>query len=183
MPCIQYTGDAWELRMSNVGLVWFCWYRILSVLDLHAGPLKNPKISFSLYGTMRTSRMTWRNPFEHWSTWSVFFAKMTKMALISPRFDQRSNVVRTLTKQRFLIVLHQTWVSQRFLTTLTKFDLVDSKLTPRKPNFDQAVRTGWNQCHCEDYQILNSTTIHGSKLELEQSRYHKNLDNARSMHH
>ena len=166
MPCIQYTGDAWELRMSNVGPVWFCWYRILSVLDLHAGPLKNPKISFSLYGTMRTSRMTWRNPFEHWSTWSAFFAKMTKMALISPRFDQRSNVVRTLTKQSFLIVLHQTWVSQRFLTTLTKFDLKSILSGPKNPNFDLAVKTDLNRRHCVDDQILIPTAIHGLKSEL-----------------
>ena len=30
-----------------------------------------------------------------------FFAKMTKTPLVSPRFDQRSNVVQTLTKQLF----------------------------------------------------------------------------------
>ena len=37
---------------------------------------------------------------------------------------------------------------------------------------------GWNQFHCEYYQILIPTTIHGSKSELEQPRYHKNWDNA-----
>ena len=31
----------------------------------------------------------------------LFFAKITKMPLVSPRVNQRSNVVRTLTKQRF----------------------------------------------------------------------------------
>ena len=36
----------------------------------------------------------------------------------------------------------------------------------------------WNQCHCEDYQILSPTTIHGSKLELERLRYHENWVNA-----
>ena len=30
-----------------------------------------------------------------------FFTKMTKMPLVSPRLDQRSNVVQTLTKQHF----------------------------------------------------------------------------------
>ena len=49
---------------------------------------------------------------------------------------------------------------------------------PRNPNFDPSIRTGWDQCHCGDYQIINSTTIHGSKSELERSRYHENWDNA-----
>ena len=38
--------------------------------------------------------------------------------------------------------------------------------------------TGWNQCHCEDYQILIPMIFHGPKLELKQSRCHKNQDNA-----
>ena len=37
---------------------------------------------------------------------------------------------------------------------------------------------GWNQHHCEDYQILIPTNVHGLKLELEQSRYHKNRNDA-----
>ena len=48
---------------------------------------------------------------------------------------------------------------------------------PRNPNFDPAVRMGRNQCHCEDYQVLIPTTIHGSKSELERSRYHENWGN------
>ena len=40
------------------------------------------------------------------------------------------------------------------------------------------LETGWNQCHCKDYQILIPTTIHGSKSELERSRCHENRDNA-----
>jgi len=48
---------------------------------------------------------------------------------------------------------------------------------PKNPNFDLAVRTDWNQCHWEAYQILSSTTIHGSKSELERPRYHENQDN------
>ena len=51
-------------------------------------------------------------------------------------------------------------------------------MSPRNPNFDPAVRMVWNQCHCEDYQILSPTTIHGSKLELERLRYHENWVNA-----
>ena len=78
------------------------------------------------------------------------------------------------------MVFYQTRAPRRFLATLTKFDL---ELTPsrlKNPNFDSAIRmswTGWNQCHCEYYQIFNPTTIHGSKSELERLRYHENRDN------
>ena len=44
-------------------------------------------------------------------------------------------------------------------------------------SFDPTIITGWIQCHCEDYQILIPKTVHGSKLELERSRCHKNRDN------
>ena len=79
------------------------------------------------------------------------------------------------------MVLYQTRAPRRFLATLTKFDL---ELTPsrlKNPNFDSAIRmswTGWNQCHCEYYQIFNPTTIHGSKSELERPIYHENQVNA-----
>ena len=46
------------------------------------------------------------------------------------------------------------------------------------PNFDPAIRIGWNQCHCKDYQILIPKTIYGSKSELERPRYHENWVNA-----
>ena len=42
---------------------------------------------------------------------------------------------------------------------------------PRNPNFDPAIKMGWNQRHFEDYQILSPTTIHKSKMELERSRF------------
>ena len=48
---------------------------------------------------------------------------------------------------------------------------------PRNPNFDPAIKMGWNQRHFEDYQILSPTTIHKSKLELERPRF-KNRVNA-----
>ena len=54
-----------------------------------------------------------------------FLAKMTKMPLVNPRLDRRSNKVKTLTKKKkktFFIVLHQTRASWRILTTLIKFD-------------------------------------------------------------
>ena len=62
--------------------------------------------------------------------------------------------------------------------TLTKFDPKSILGGPKNPNFDSAIRMGWNQCHCEDYQILIPTTIHGSKSALERSRCHENRHNA-----
>ena len=47
----------------------------------------------------------------------------------------------------------------------------------KNPNFDPAVETSWNQCHFEDYQIINPKTIHRSKLELKRLRYHENRNN------
>ena len=76
------------------------------------------------------------------------------------------------------IDLHQTWVSWRFLTILTKFDPKSTRGGPKNPNFDPAIKTGWNQSHCEYYWILVPTTIHGSKSELEWPRYHENRDDA-----
>ena len=49
---------------------------------------------------------------------------------------------------------------------------------PKNPNFDPDVRTGWNQCHYKDYQILNPKIVHWSKSELEGLRYHENRDDA-----
>ena len=48
---------------------------------------------------------------------------------------------------------------------------------PRNSNFDPTIKTDWNQYHCEDYQILSPTTIHGSKSELERPRYYENRAN------
>ena len=76
------------------------------------------------------------------------------------------------------MVFHQTWVSWRFLATLTKFDLRLTLGGFKNPNFDRAARTGWNQHHYKDYQILILMTIHGSKSELNRLRYHENRNNA-----
>ena len=58
-----------------------------------------------------------------------------------------------------------------------KFDLNLTLGGAKNPNFDLAIRMSWNQFHCEDYQILIPTTIHGLKSKLERPRYHKNQDN------
>ena len=76
----------------------------------------------------------------------------------------------------FFIFLHQARASRRFLTILTKFDPKSTWGGPKNLNFDLAVRTGWNQCHCEDYRIFVPTTVHGLKSELDWPRYHENWD-------
>ena len=48
-----------------------------------------------------------------------------------------------------------------------KFDLNLTLGGAKNPNFDLAIRMSWNQFHCEDYQILIPTNVHGSKSELE----------------
>ena len=75
------------------------------------------------------------------------------------------------------MISHQTQASQRFLETLTKFDLELTSSGPKNPNFDLAIRTGRNQCHCKGYHILIPMTIHGSKSELERLRYQESRDN------
>ena len=133
---------------------------------------------FSLHEAVRTSRMTWCNPFRHRSTQSASFNQNDQNALGQPWVDRRSNKVEILTKQHFswfyikpdlLEDFRQLWPS------LTQSWLL---VGLKNPNFDLAGRTNRNQCHCKDYQILNPTTIHGLKSELEQPRYHENHVNA-----
>ena len=55
----------------------------------------------------------------------------------------------------------------------------DPRLTlegTRNPNFDVTVRTCWDQCHYEDYQIPFPMTIHESKSELKRLRYLENYE-------
>ena len=61
---------------------------------------KHPSGSHSFRSFPRILNLQW----AHWQyTYlnSGFSAKMTKMPLVSPRFDRRSNMVWTLTKQHF----------------------------------------------------------------------------------
>ena len=60
--------------------------------------IKNPKILFSLHGAARTSRMTWRNLFGHWSTQSAF---LSQNAPSQPWVDWRSNKVIIPSKYHF----------------------------------------------------------------------------------
>ena len=73
----------------------------------------------------------------------------------------------------FHFFLHQTWVTQWFSSTLTKFDSRLTLESNKNSNFDLVVRIGWDHCHCEDYQIPFPMTIHRLKSELKRLRYLK----------
>ena len=144
--------------------------------------LKNPKISFSLHGVTRTYIMVWRNPKISFPQ-SAFFSQNDQNVLGQPWVDRRPNNVKIITKQHFswfyikpelLGYFYQLWPS------LTWSWL---PMGLGNPNLDPVVKTGWDQCHCEENQILIPTTIHGSKSELERPRYHENWLTHRSMHH
>ena len=47
---------------------------------------------------------------------------------------------------------------------------------PRNPNLYLVIKTGWDQCHCEDNQISIPMTIHGLKSELKRLRYSENCE-------
>ena len=104
----------------------------------------------------------------------TFFAKMIKIPLVNPRFNQRSNLVRNLTKWYFFNIFTS---NLSFLEIFSNFDWVWLKVDlgwVQNPNFDPAIGTSWNQCHYKYYWILIPTTTYGSKSELERPRYHKN---------
>ena len=106
-----------------------------------------------------------------------FPTKITKMPLVNLGLTEgqiRSNSIQNNTFHSF----SSNSSFSEILATLTKFDLKLISCRPKNPNFDLIVRTCWNQCHCEDYQILIPMTIHGSKLELKRLRYHENWVNA-----
>ena len=76
-------------------------------------------------------------------------------------------------------IFHSFTSNLSFLESFDNFDQVWFEVDlgwAQNPNFDSAVRMGWNQRHYEDYQILIPKTIHGSKLVLERPRYHENRD-------
>ena len=77
-------------------------------------------------------------------------------------------------KTIFFIFLHQSRVTRRFLSILTKFDLRLTLGGTKNSNFDPTFKMGLYQCHCKDYQIPFPTTIHGSKSKLKRLRYFEN---------
>ena len=141
-------------------------------LDLRAGPRKIQKYYFLPMGPREHPK--WRG-ITHLDTRTPkvsFSAKMTKMPLVNLGFTEGQTRSKS-TQNNTFHTFHQTRPSRRFLATLTKL----TSGGPKNPNIDSVVRTGWNQCHCKDYQILIPMTIHRSKSELERPRYHENRVN------
>ena len=101
-------------------------------------------------------------------------AKMTKMPLVNLGLTEGQNPH----KITLFIVLHQTRASRIFWQLWSSLTQSWLLVGHRNPNFDSAVKMGWNKCHCKDDQIIILTTIHGSKSELEWPRYHENRVNA-----
>ena len=79
------------------------------------------------------------------------------MPLVNPRFDRRSNEVKTLKNNIFHSFTSNSSLSKNF----DKFDQKSIMGGPKNPNFDLTVRMGWNQCLYKDYQILIPTIIDG----------------------
>ena len=79
------------------------------------------------------------------------------MPQVNPRFDRRSNEVKTLKNSIFHSFTSNSSLSKNF----DKFDQNSIMGGPKNPNFDITVRMGWNQCLYEDYQILIPTIIDG----------------------
>ena len=106
-----------------------------------------------------------------------FSAKMTKM----PWSTLGLTKGQTKSKLSQNNIFHSFTLNPSFSEIFNNFDQVWLEVDlggPKNPNFDPSVKTSWNQCHCEDYQILIPTTVHGSKSELDRSRCHENGDNA-----
>ena len=60
---------------------------------------KIPKILSSLHGVTGTSRLMWRNPFGHWSTWSAIFRPNWQECPWSTLGWQSQNWVKVIQKQ------------------------------------------------------------------------------------
>ena len=71
------------------------------------------------------------------------------MPLVNPRFDRRSNEVKTLKNNIFHSFTSNSSLSKNF----DKFDQKSIMGGPKNPNFDLTVRMGWNQCLYEDIKF------------------------------
>ena len=78
-----------------------CWYRILSVLGLHAEPQKVQKYQFLSMGPWEHQERRGITRLDTGAPKVHFLVKMTKMSMVGPRVNQRSNEVQTPAKQHF----------------------------------------------------------------------------------
>ena len=98
---VEKWEDRKDFNFPHFCLVRSCWYRIFSTLDLRAKPQKSKNIIFSPW-VCKSIQDDVAQPvraLKHLKC--LFSAKMTKIPLVSPKFDQRPNKVQTLAKQHF----------------------------------------------------------------------------------
>ena len=127
IPCLDPIKDEEKEEDDGVISYWsgddgnWCWYRILSALDLGARPWKIQKYYFLSMGLQEYLEWCGTTCSDTGALKVPLSAKMTKMAIVNPGLTEsrtRSKSSQTF----FLMVLNQTQASQKFLETLTKFD-------------------------------------------------------------
>ena len=106
-----------------------CWYRILSTLNVRAGPWKNQKYHFLSMGPWEHLEWCGATRSDTRAPKVPFPTKMTKILLINLGLTEVKQGQNPYKITPF-IVFHQTRASRTFLATLTKFDL---KLTISGP--------------------------------------------------
>ena len=103
-----------------------CWYHILSALGLRAEPQKIQKYQFLSMGPWERQERRGITRLDTGAPKVHFLVKMTKMPLVCPRVDQRSNEVQTPTKQHF----SQFYFKLEILEDFKLFSLVWPKFNP-----------------------------------------------------
>ena len=96
-----YYLTCFMFNLFSISMYIYCWYRILSALDLCVGPQKIQKIVFSPWVRESVQNDVTQPIRAPGHPKYLFLAKMTKMPLVNPKIDQMSNEVKTLIKQRF----------------------------------------------------------------------------------
>ena len=123
---------------------------------------------------MGTYRLTWYNLFRYQNTRSAILGQNDQNTPGQSRLTEGQNWSKPPQNSIFYVFTQNPRLSEIFVN----FDQLWQSLTrgwlleaTRKSNFDMTVKIGSNNCHCKDYWIPFSTTIHGSKLELKWLRY------------
>ena len=104
-----------------------------------------------------------------------FSANMTKMPLVKPGLTKgqtRSKFSQNNIFHGFISNPNYSKIFSKFGQVWPEVDLVG----PKNPNLDSVVKTGWDQCFCEENKILIPMTIHGSKSELKRLRDWENCE-------
>ena len=125
-------------RISNIN----CW-----CLILHAGLWKIKKYYFLSIGLREHLEWCGATRSDIETPKVPFSAKMTKIPLVNSRLTESQMKSKSLQNTTF----HSFTSNPSFLEFFGNFNQVWLLAGPRNPNFDLAVRIGWNHCHCEDY--------------------------------